>query len=147
MGQELNEYSEVIAGDPQACFEAITDYESFTEWQPAVKSCTVLKRDGDGLGTVVEFEIDAKIKKISYTLRYSYDQPERISWDYVEGDLKSIEGEYLFEDLGDGSTRATYRLALDPGMFFPKPIRKFLAEHTMKDSVQALKHRVEEVLA
>jgi ribosome-associated toxin RatA of RatAB toxin-antitoxin module len=136
-------HSLVIEAEPAACFEAITAYETFPEWQAAVKQVQVLNRDEHGRGRDVRFQIDAKVREVSYTLRYAYDPPHAISWDYLDGDVKSVDGEYLFEDRGDGTTTATYSLDIDPGVWLPGRVKKMLTEQVMKRSVEDLKRRVE----
>jgi ribosome-associated toxin RatA of RatAB toxin-antitoxin module len=143
MGPGRAQHSLVIEADASACFDAITDYESFPEWQSAVRSVEVLSRDEAGRGRDVRFHVDAKVRKVVYTLRYSYDPPERITWDYLEGDVKSVDGEYTLEDRGDGTTLATYSLAIDPGVWLPGPVKSILADQVMKRSVEDLKRRVE----
>jgi ribosome-associated toxin RatA of RatAB toxin-antitoxin module len=136
-------FSLVIEAEPAVCFEAITAYETFPEWQAAVKEVHVLSRDERGRGRDVQFHIDAKVRQVSYTLRYSYEPPHLITWDYVEGDVKSVDGEYVFEDQLDGTTRATYALEIDPGVWLPGPVKKMLTDQVMKRSVEDLKRRVE----
>lgn len=133
----MEEHAEVIAGSPAACLEALLDFESYPEWQSAVQD-VVVREDG-----AVEFRIDAKVRAIRYVLRYHPEPPSRLWWDYVEGDAKDVAGEYLLDDLGDGTTRATYRLDIDPGRFVPRPVRKLLVEGVMRASVRDLKRRVE----
>jgi uncharacterized membrane protein len=135
--------SVVIEASPQECFDAITDYETFPDWQVAVKSVEVVSRDRDGRGREVAFEIDAKVKIVTYLLAYSYDEPAGITWEYLDGDVKDVDGEYRFEDQGDGTTLATYELALDPGVWLPGKLQKILSEQVMKGSVEDLKRRVE----
>ncbi len=133
----------VIEGTPQQCFEALLDYEHFPDCQRAVKGVEVITRDAEGRGEEVAFEIDAKVRTINYRLRYSYEPPGRITWDYVEGDVKNVDGEFVLEDRGDGTTLATYSLALDPGVWMPGPLRKVLSDQVMKGSMEDLKERVE----
>jgi hypothetical protein len=140
MGASRAEHAEVVAGSPEACLTALLDFDSYPDWQSAVKSAIVVE---DGDDPVVEFRIDAKLKTVRYVLRYHADGPHRLWWEYVEGDLRSVAGEYALEDLGDGTTRATYRLEIDPGRFVPGPIRKALTEGVMRTSVRELKARVE----
>jgi len=134
-------HAEVVAASPQACLDALLDFASYPEWQSAVKDARVVE---DGSDPVVEFRIDAKVKTVRYVLRYHPEPPSRLSWEYVEGDVRSVSGSYELEDLGDGTTRATYRLAIDPGRFVPGPIRKALTEGVMRVSVRELKQRVED---
>jgi uncharacterized membrane protein len=136
-------HSLVIEAEPAACFEAITEYETFPEWQSAVKEVDVLSRDRGGRGRDVRFVIDAKVREVSYTLRYSYEEPGLITWDYVDGDVKSVDGEFVFEDQGDGSTLAAYSLEIDPGVWLPGRVKKMLTDQVMKRSVEDLKRRVE----
>lgn len=144
MGKKRAEHSMVIEASPQACFDAIVDYDSFPDWQAAVKDVEVLSRDDEGRGREVRFTIDAKVRTVNYTLRYSYEPPHSITWDFVEGDVKDVDGEFVFEDRRDGTTLATYSLALDPGVWLPGPVSKVLTDQVMKRSVEDLKRRVEQ---
>jgi ribosome-associated toxin RatA of RatAB toxin-antitoxin module len=136
-------HSLVIEAEPAVCFDEITDYETFPEWQAAVKEVDVLSRDAAGRGRDVHFAIDAKVRQVAYTLRYSYEPPHLVTWDYVDGDVKSVDGEYVFEDQGDGTTLATYSLDIDPGVWLPGRVKKLLTDQVMKRSVEDLKRRVE----
>ena len=133
----------MIAATPARCFDALVDYESFPDWQRAVRACEVLTRDGEGRGKHVAFEIDAKLKSVRYTLDYSYEEPHLISWRYVEGDVRDVDGEFVFEDQGDGTTLATYALRLDPGLPLPGILLNVLSEQVMQGSMEDLKDRVE----
>lgn len=133
----------VIDAPPQACFDAITSYETFPHWQQAVESAEVVSRDSAGRGREVAFRVDARVKTISYSLKYSYEEPHRITWEYLGGDLEDIGGEYVFADQGDGTTLATYAVALDAGVWLPGPVAKLLNDQVMKRSVEDLKRRVE----
>ena len=143
MGAKRAERQIKIDGTPRQCFDAIVDYESFAEWQGAVKSAEVLSRDAEGRGKKVAFEIDAKLKTVHYTLDYRYEEPHLISWRFVEGDVKDVDGEFTLEDRGDGSTLATYALRLDAGVWLPGPVASMLTDSVMQRSVEDLKARVE----
>lgn len=136
-------HSLLIEAEPAACFDAITDYSTFPEWQSAVKEVQVLSRDKAGRGRDVRFQIDAKVRQVAYTLRYSYEPPASITWDYVDGDVKSVDGEYVFQDQHDGTTLASYTLDIDPGVWLPGRVKKMLTDQVMKRSVEDLKRRVE----
>lgn len=132
-----------IAAGARECFDAIVDFETYPEWQDAVKECEVLSRDPDGRARRVRTTIDAKVRRVSYTLDYSYEEPHAVRWDFVEGDPKRIEGEFLFDEDGDGTTLATYVLRLDAGVWLPGPIASVLRDQVMKRAVDDLKRRVE----
>ena len=137
------EHSAELDAARERCFAALLEYETFPEWQRAVKSVDVLTRDDEGRGRDVEFEIDAKLRKVRYVLRYSYRPPEWIGWEYVEGDVKDVGGEFVLEQADDGVTLATYRLTLDAGVWLPGPAQKILSDQVMKGAVDDLKKRVE----
>jgi len=135
---------ELVEGTAQACFDAITDWTTYPQWQSAVRSCTILDRDPDGRWEVVETVIDAKLRSVRYVLRYHYEEPTRIWWEYIEGDVRSVSGDYDLREAPDGTTQITYRLEIDAGVFVPGPIKRFLTETAMKTSVREVKARVEQ---
>jgi uncharacterized protein YndB with AHSA1/START domain len=144
MGLHWAEHSVEIAASPQECFDAIVDYETFPQWQNAVEATEVLERNRKKLGELVRFEVDGKVRKVGYVLRYHYDAPDRITWDFVEGHgISNVEGAYTFEDTGRGTTIATYRLGVDPGRGIPGPVAKRMNKQVMKRSVEDLKDEVE----
>lgn len=143
MARKRAERQIVIDASPQGCFEAVVDYESFPDWQRAVRSCEVLKRDRRGRGEQVAFEIDAKLKTIRYTLDYRYEEPHLVAWRYVEGDVRDVDGELVLEDRGDGTTLATYALRVDPGVWLPGRISDMLSNQVMHGALEDLKRRVE----
>jgi len=133
-----------VDGTPKQCFDAITDYESFPEWQRAVKDVEVISRDRAGRGKEVAFEIDAKLRTVRYTLDYSYEPPHHVSWSYVEGDPKDVAGELVLEQDADGVTLATYSLRIDPGMWLPGAVVSLLNDQVMLGALEDLKRRVED---
>jgi ribosome-associated toxin RatA of RatAB toxin-antitoxin module len=134
--------TEEIDASPQACFDALTDFEALPSWQGAVKSVRVLERDASGRGVVIEFEVDAKLKRVTYRLRQVYDEPHRIGSEYLGGDFRDFAGEWRFVDLGDGRTRAELDLRIDPGRFVPGPGRSAIADAVMRRSLTDLKQHL-----
>jgi hypothetical protein len=143
MGRKHAERQIQIAAEPADCFDAITDYETFPDWQRAVKGVDVISRDGRGRGKQVAFEIDAKLRTVRYTLDYSYEEPHHVSWGFVEGDPKDVDGELVLEGGSDGGTLATYSLRIDPGVWLPGPVVSLLNEQVMQGALEDLKARVE----
>jgi len=98
-----------------AVYEVAADVEGSPRWQPEIKLAECIERDGDGNQVLVHMETDAKVRRLGSEIRFSYEEPGRISWVQEDGDLKAVEGSWELEDLGDGRTRATYRLEVDLG--------------------------------
>jgi ribosome-associated toxin RatA of RatAB toxin-antitoxin module len=91
------------------------DVEASPSWQPEIKAAECLERDGEGNQVLVHMETDAKVRRLGSDIRFSYEEPKRISWVQEDGDLKAVQGSWELEDLGEGRTRATYWLEVDLG--------------------------------
>jgi hypothetical protein len=144
MGLNWAEHTVEIAAPIDTCFDAITDYETFPKWQGVVVDTEVLDWDEQGRGKRVRLVVDAKVRKVDYTLDYRYEQPERIEWDFVEGNgINDADGHYLFEDLGGDRTRATYKFGLEVGIPLPGPVARRAHRSTLKASVEDLKREAE----
>jgi ribosome-associated toxin RatA of RatAB toxin-antitoxin module len=132
-----------VAAPPQRCFDLLTDFERLPEWQEAVKSVRVLERDEQGRGSLVEYEVDAKVKTVRYRLRQVYDPPERLGCEYAGGDFRDLSGGWRFIPLDGGSrTRVELDLRIDPGRFVPGPLRGAISDAVMKRSLRDLEARV-----
>ncbi|HEX8159570.1 MAG TPA: SRPBCC family protein [Solirubrobacteraceae bacterium] len=132
-----------IEATPQACFDALTDYESLPDWQGAVRNVRVLERDAEGRGTVVDYEIDARVRTVRYRLQQLYDEPRRVGSVYLGGDFRDFCGEWRFELIGHGRTRAELDLRIDPGRFVPRLLREAIAEAVMRRALRDLKVHLE----
>ena len=124
-------------------YATITDFDTVAEWQSACVAANVEERDADGRPVVVELKLDMKIRQPRYRNRYRHNPPSSLEFEMIDGDLKSVQGGYTFEDLGGGRTRVTYENAVDPGFFVPGPVRKKIAESAVKDLLSQLKARAE----
>src|SRR5919107_2653064 len=117
-----------IDAAPEACYAVVVELDRYPEWQSQVRSAEVLERDAEGRPVVVETVSDARVREIKYRLRYTHEPPGRMSWVYVDGDVKDLYGEYVFEAIDGGRTRATFRLSVDPGRRLGLLLRGPLAE-------------------
>jgi carbon monoxide dehydrogenase subunit G len=126
----------------------IEDVEAAPEWQGGLKSMRALERDSDGRPTLCESESDAKVRRIKSNVRFTYDGPTRLSWRQEKGELKSVDGSWELEDLGDGRTRATYALEVDLGrvlgMLIRGPIVGVLRDMLVGARAGELKKRLED---
>ncbi|HEY1523186.1 MAG TPA: SRPBCC family protein [Solirubrobacteraceae bacterium] len=104
-------------------WELVEDVEQAPNWQGGLKDIEPLERDGEGRVTLVESETDAKVRAVKSVVRFAYEPPIRLSWTQEKGELKSVVGSWVLEDLGDGRTRATYDLEVDLGRMLGIVIR------------------------
>lgn len=130
-----------LAATPEECFEALTDYENLPEWQGAVKRARVVESGPDS--DVVEYEVDAKITTIKYSLRQTYDAPHEIDSEYVKGPFRSMSGRWTFEERPGGRTLAAVEIEADPGRWMPKPVARVVEEALLKRAVEDLRKRIE----
>jgi carbon monoxide dehydrogenase subunit G len=125
----------------------VEDVARAPEWQGGLDGITPLEHDGEGRPTLCESETDAKVRRVKTKVRFSYDAPTRLSWRQEKGDLKSVEGAWILEDLGDGRTRATYQLEVDPGrvlgMLVRGPVEGKLTDMLVKARPGELKRAIE----
>jgi uncharacterized membrane protein len=134
--------TEVVNAPVDKIVDALTSFETFPEWQGAVMECEVLERDDEGRGSLVRMKVDAKVRKVEYVVRYTYDLPASLSWEQVSGDLKENTGKYTFSPRDDGSTDVTVDIVAEVGFFVPGPMKKLIREQSLKNSIRELKKRV-----
>ncbi|MCW3040959.1 MAG: cyclase/dehydrase [Solirubrobacterales bacterium] len=96
-------------------YEVAADVENSPKWQPEIKSAVVTERGPDGEQLYVETKVDGKVRTLTSNLRFSYPSGTEMSWEQAKGDLKAVRGSWVFEDLGEGRTKATYSLYIDLG--------------------------------
>jgi uncharacterized membrane protein len=142
MADDSTGLTEVVDAPVDKIVEALTSFETFPEWQGAVMECEVLERDDEGRGSLVRMKVDAKVRKVEYVVRYTYDLPASLSWEQVSGDLKENTGKYTFSPRDDGSTDVTVDIVAEVGFFVPGPMKKLIREQSLKNSIRELKKRV-----
>ena len=128
-------------------WEVIEDVLSAPEWQGGLKDMQEVERDAEGHVTLAKSSSDAKVRTIKSTVRFAHNGPTRLDWSQEKGELKSVDGSWELEDLGNGRTRATYRLDVDLGRVLGLVIRGPLVDVLRGQLVGAraaeLKKRVE----
>jgi ribosome-associated toxin RatA of RatAB toxin-antitoxin module len=134
--------TDLIAAPVGRIIEALTDFETYPEWQAVVTQCEVLERDAEGRGSLVRMKIDAKARKLEYIVRYSYNLPHSLSWAQVSGDLKENTGAYTFAPRDDGATEVTLDIVVETGFFVPGPMMKLIRDQSLKNAMRELKNRV-----
>ena len=130
--------TEEIEAPIATVFEVAADVEGSPRWQPEIKRVEVLERDGEGRQVLVHTESDAKVRALGSTLRFSYDEPAGLSWRQEDGDLKSVEGSWEFEALGEDRTRATYSMTVDLGRMLGMVIRGPLVDLLRGQMVESM---------
>lgn len=123
-------------------FEVAADVEQSPRWQPDIKKAQVKERDEDGNQVLVRTETDAKVRTLGADLRFTYHPPTAMQWRQEKGDLKSVEGSWTLEDLGNGRTRATYWMEVDLGRMLGAVIRGPLVDALRKQLVESMPEKL-----
>ena len=138
MGRIEGSASAEIEAPIEEVFEVAADVEGSSRWQPEIKVAECRERDAEGRQAFVHTETDAKVRRLSSDLRFSYEEPRRIAWVQEEGDLKAVEGSWRFEELDAGRTRATYSLSVDLGRMLGMVIRGPLVGVLRRELVETM---------
>jgi uncharacterized membrane protein len=141
------QYTLEIAAPAADCFEAILDFEAYPSWSSAVRQARIVERDRNGVGRVVEFAIDMKIRSVRYVLEYKYKKPTLLTWVSVGGDVEKIEGAYRFKKLSADRTEVTCEQSVRLGFWIPGAIRSLAERTALRQSVSEFKAEVERRLA
>ena len=143
---EHAEGSIVIEAPFEDVMEVLEDYEAYPEWAE-VGSVEITARGEGGRATEVAYEVDVPVLgKAAYTLAYRYAPGDTgLSWTTKEarGAIRDIRGEYLLNEVSDGETKVTYRLAVEIGVLVPGFVRAEGARRVIANALERLKRRVE----
>jgi ribosome-associated toxin RatA of RatAB toxin-antitoxin module len=132
----------LIDAAPAAVMEVIADFEAYPSWAQGVKKAEPV--EGGERPEQVYFELDASPIKDAYTLAYDWDGDHGVTWSLVEGKLlKAMDGAYLLEDHGDGTTEVTYRLAVDISIPMIGMLKRKAEKVIIDTALKGLKKRVE----
>lgn len=143
MASASHGHTDVVHAPVDKIVDALTTFEAFPEWQSAVLEAEVLERDDEGRGTRIRMKVDAKVRKVDYIVRYTYDLPNGFSWQQESGDLKENTGVYRFSPREDGSTEVTVDIVAEVGFFVPGPMKNLIRDQSLKNAMRELKKRVE----
>lgn len=137
----------VINATPDKVFAAITDYAKYSVFLDEVTFAKVDSRSGNVVRA--SFEVDIKVKKISYTISLTETENESVSWTLIKGDFMEVNnGSWTLRDLGNGTTEATYKVEIVPKVprtlrFMKDKISKALAQGSLPKTLSSFKARSE----
>ena len=141
---EQTSSSITIDAPPADVMAVIADFESYPVWAKGVQTAEVTEVGANGRAREVFFSLDVSPIKDEYTLAYDWDADREVTWTLVEGKmLKMLDGAYTLADRGDGSTEATYRLALDVSIPLIGMLKRKGEKILIDTALKGLKKRVE----
>ena len=133
-----------IEAPAEAVMNEIADLEAYPDWTGSVKEVEVLERGADGRPALATFVLDAGVVKDTYTLSYTWNGNDSVSWTLVDAQiLTAMDGSYRLSAVGEGATRVEYVLTLDLKMPMIGMLRRKAEKVVTDTALKELKRRVE----
>ena len=137
------ERTEVFDVEIDKIFKVLTDFEHYSDFMDGVSAVKVLERDGNNVKAEYSLNI---IKKFSYVMNHEIQEPNKISWSFISGDLfKKSDGAWTLKDLGDGSTEVTYTVDIDFKVMVPGMVSKKLVSSNLPSMLKSVKEKAKEL--
>jgi ribosome-associated toxin RatA of RatAB toxin-antitoxin module len=134
----------VVDAPPSRVMDVIADFPAYPQWAKGVTTADVLSEYDDGRAERVFFRLDVSPIKDEYTLAYQWQGDDEVTWTLTEGRmLRSLDGAYVLDDRGDGTTDVTYRLALDVSIPLIGMLKRKGEKILIDTALKGLKKRVE----
>ena len=121
----------------------IADFPSYPQWVAAAKQVDVLETGEDGRARRVRFVLDAGSVKDDYTLDYSWQGDQAVTWSLVSSQLmKRQDGSYRLQE-SDGRTEVTYAITIDTKIPLLGMMKRKAEKVILDTALKELKKRVE----
>ena len=132
-------------------WQVLTDYEHFAEFLPGVVSSEIVETDGN----LKVFEQINNIKTLIFSIRSrvkiasTESYPEQIAFQAVDGDLKTLNGEWLLEPVSPypsappDSVLITHKVTVEPAEAPSDAIFFSIYEDRLQETLLAIKQETE----
>jgi len=142
---EQTEHSIDVDADPAAIMAVIADLEAYPEWTDGLSSVEVLSvYEDDDRPAEARFSLQSGPITDVYDLEYDWDGDSSVSWHLTSGQMLTLmDGLYLLEPNGNGSTKVTYRLTVDVKMPMIGMLKRKAEQKIVDTALKGLKKRVE----
>jgi carbon monoxide dehydrogenase subunit G len=122
------------------------DPAGYPEWSSAIKSASVLEKDGEGRATKIEMMIKAGQVKDRVILDYDWSKaPNALTFALDDADmLTEMTGGYTLTDNGDETTKVEYELTVALSMPVPAMMRTKAERDTIDLALKELKAKLED---
>ncbi len=132
-------------------WQVLTDYENFEQFLPGVASSELLENNGDRKVTEQINQVNTFIFSTEARVRLAVTEsyPQTINFDFVDGDLASLEGNWLLEPVSPTSFQppnrvlVTHRVQVQPNASAGKSFFYGIYEETLTETLTAIKQEAE----
>lgn len=130
------EVSKVVRAPRERVYALVRRMEDYPRFMKDVLSVRVLEQGGGW--QVTEWVTQLEGRRIRWTERDEFDDPAcRIRYRQVEGDLKQFEGEWILEEVPEG-TRVTLTVDFDLGIPMFAALLHPIAKVKLRENVEAM---------
>jgi ribosome-associated toxin RatA of RatAB toxin-antitoxin module len=133
----------LVKARPEAVWDLLTDYERLREVLANVEELRVLEKSPQGAR--VRYRVRFALMDFQYTLDRSYEQPgRRLTYRLVEGDFKSLSGEWaLRKGPDDEHQLVVCESFLDAGFLVPTAWVRGRAADDLRETALRMRQRLE----
>ncbi len=123
-------------------YKIVSDYESYSEFLPEVKSVKISKSSDKT--KEMEYTVSV-IKTFKYKLKATEKPEQQIDFEFIGGDVfKTMNGCWKFSEK-NGKCQVDYKVEASFGMLVPGPMAKALVSVNLPIMMSNFKKRVKEV--
>ncbi len=136
-----------VAAPREVVWQTLTNFPKYPELFKRIKSCRVTKREGDLVFIESIMKSQLFIKPCQHTINDLAKGPGTLKWRLLDGNFKSVEGEWSLEQTKDGQhCKVTYAIEVEPGMV-PQPVVSMFLKVVQKEAVSSVTSVSESVFA
>lgn len=119
-------------------WQTLTNFPKYPEMFKRIKTCTVTKREGDTVYIESLMKSQLFIKPYQHTVNDLAQGPNVLKWKLLDGNFKSVEGEWKLEPCKNGEhTKVTYSIEVEPGMV-PQGMVSIFIKMVQKEAITAV---------
>ena len=133
--------TETFKAPIETVYSVLSDFDSYPNFMTGVSSVDVLSTEGNKVRARYNINV---IKKFEYTMDHILTAPNKIEWNFVEGDLfKTSTGSWELKSVDDSTTEVTYTLDMDFKVMVPGMMSKKLVSSNLPSMMKSIHREVE----
>jgi ribosome-associated toxin RatA of RatAB toxin-antitoxin module len=135
----------LVKGSIRKAWTVLTDYDNFERFFPNVVSSQLLQNNG----TKKVFEqtnlIQAAIftKKIRVRIAVTENYPQQISFQAIDGGVKSLQGTWQLKVVGDNQVLITHQVSIEPKSASERDIFFSIYKDNLYDTLEAVDREIQ----
>ena len=132
-------------------WQVLTDYNNFADFVPGIAQSKLIGTQGDRKIVEQVNQIRTLVFKTSATIRLAMTElyPQEIAFNFVDGDLDSLDGSWLLEPVAPYPSAPadrvliTHQVTVEPNKMLGKGMFYNIYENTLENTLVALKNEME----